>query len=194
MYQIWERNDKVLFFFDDNIMMVYPDERAGFDKVFARFTITNKLDRDQVPHEGVVTRAGPGSSAVFFDNYLVRSQKENNVVVIMPLELNSFLEDLKVLIELGYNGEFKLSQSKEEDGTVKKYLSITGKSPDGKDSIKSYVEIEAIFSREMYPQEIEPKQVKFSFEASLTAQILQKFSQRFVVLGDREARLSFRSS
>jgi len=56
MMTVWDKNDKIFFYFDESNMFIYPDERAGFDKVFARIHIRNELDRSQVPHDGVVTR------------------------------------------------------------------------------------------------------------------------------------------
>jgi len=94
---------------------------------------------------------------VFFANFSIKSQKEKNAIVVIPRDITSFVEDLKVLVDLGYEGSFKLTQNKEMDGTIKKYINITGMSPDGKDVIKSFVEIDPVFQRDQYPEDIEPK-------------------------------------
>ena len=39
--QIWANQDKIYFYFDVDQMIIYPENRAGFDKVFARIHINN---------------------------------------------------------------------------------------------------------------------------------------------------------
>ena len=38
---IWKNDDKIYFYFDADQMIVYPENRTGFDKVFARIHINN---------------------------------------------------------------------------------------------------------------------------------------------------------
>lgn len=39
--QIWRNDDKIFLYFDADQMIVYPESRAGFDKVFARIHVNN---------------------------------------------------------------------------------------------------------------------------------------------------------
>ena len=39
--QIWRNDDKIFFYFDTDQMIIYPENRSGFDKVFARIHIAN---------------------------------------------------------------------------------------------------------------------------------------------------------
>jgi hypothetical protein len=38
---IWSASDKIYFYFDQDQMIIYPEEKGGFDKVFARIHIAN---------------------------------------------------------------------------------------------------------------------------------------------------------
>lgn len=39
--QIWRNDDKIFFYFDSDQLIIYPENRSGFDKVFARIHINN---------------------------------------------------------------------------------------------------------------------------------------------------------
>lgn len=45
--QIWSEGKKeelkIYFYFDTDNLIIYPEERAGFDKIFGRLHIYNKL-------------------------------------------------------------------------------------------------------------------------------------------------------
>ena len=73
--------------------MIYPEEAGGFDKVFARIHITN-----------VYSEGGGG----FFQSYTVKSLKKKSAVLLTPKKLSSFIEDLKVLIDLNADATFIL--------------------------------------------------------------------------------------
>lgn len=100
--QIWRNDDKIFLYFDGDQMIIYPENRSGFDKVFARIHINN-----------VNPQRGEGQN--FFASYQIKSQKEKNAILISPHNLASFIEDLKVLVELGYDAMFKLTQCTNED-------------------------------------------------------------------------------
>ena len=39
--QIWKNDEKIYFYFDQDQMIIYPENRSGFDKIFARIHINN---------------------------------------------------------------------------------------------------------------------------------------------------------
>lgn len=96
-------------------MIIYPESRSGFDKVFARIHINNANPN----------KMNEGQN--FFASYQIKSQKEKNAILISPHNLASFIEDLKVLVELGYDAMFKLTQCTNDD-QVQKFIEITGSS------------------------------------------------------------------
>jgi hypothetical protein len=55
---IWGHDERVYFYFDSEQLIIYPEERRGFDKVFARISIANVIPAQQA--------AGVGS---FFSSY-----------------------------------------------------------------------------------------------------------------------------
>lgn len=104
--QIWKNDERIYFYFDTDQLIIYPEQRHGFDKIFARLHVTAKD---------------------FFGSYQIKSQKEKSAILVSPHSLQSFLSDLKVLEELGYDALFKLAQCTSSDtGQVQKYLEITG--------------------------------------------------------------------
>ena len=42
-------------------------------------------------------------------NYTIKSQKEKNAVLIAPQSLSAFIDNLKVLVDLNYEAQFKLT-------------------------------------------------------------------------------------
>ena len=151
--QIWKNDEKIYFYFDVDQLIIYPESRQGFDKIFARLHITA---RD------------------FFHNYQIKSQKEKSAILISPHSLSSFLSDLKVLEELGYDALFKLAQcTNGETGQVQKYLEITGfsgnqgsmgASKERGEQVRSFVQIDAHFDKALFPECIEDKQVEFDID------------------------------
>ena len=108
-------------------MIIYPENRTGFDKVFARIHINNANPK-----------MGEGQN--FFASYQIKSQKEKNAILISPHNLASFLEDLKVLVELGYDAMFKLTQCNQGE-VIQKFVEITGSSGPAKEkeTVRSFV-------------------------------------------------------
>jgi hypothetical protein len=41
--QIWGHDERIYFYFDSEQLIIYPEERRGFDKVFARISIANVI-------------------------------------------------------------------------------------------------------------------------------------------------------
>ena len=146
--QIWGHDETIYFYFDNNNVVIYPETRGGFDKVYARIHIAD-----------VYKDNGIG----FFYSYTVKSMKEKNSVLIKPLKLASFIEDLKVLVDLSNDATFKLIQSADnEEGIKKQYIEITGQSKEFVGSnFKTYVEVSTIFQADLYPEELQPKEVSF---------------------------------
>ena len=65
--------------------------------------------------------------------------------MISPKVLSYFIETLKVLVDLNYEAQFKLTQSN-QDGEIKKYLDVTGSgSSQGKEVVRSFIEINCHF-------------------------------------------------
>ena len=80
---------KIYFYFDVDNVIIYPEERGGFDKIFGRLHIQNKLQQGFFHSD-----ADQG----FFSNYTIKSMKEKCAVLLSPLKMSRFIEDLKVLI------------------------------------------------------------------------------------------------
>ena len=99
--QIWTQSgrkddsEKIFFYFDADYVVIYPEEAGGFDRVFARIHINNVFNEN-----------GGG----FFSSYTVKSLKKKSAVLLTPKKLSSFIEDLKVLIDLNADATFKLIQ------------------------------------------------------------------------------------
>lgn len=75
--------------------------------------------------------------------------------MISPQSLPHFIENLKVLVDLGYEAQFKLTQSNSpETGEVRKYIDITGSTPATKDVVRCFIEINCYFDVALYPEEI----------------------------------------
>ena len=77
-------------------MVIYPAERSGFDKVYARIHISNLT-------------AAHGGGGGFFKSFSIKSLKPKNAVLVSPKSLKGFIEDLKVLVDLGYDAYFRLT-------------------------------------------------------------------------------------
>ena len=124
-------------------MVIYPkDKSGGFDRVFARIHVSNLLN----------THGGG-----FFKSFTIKSIKAKNAVLIAPLSLKDFIEDLKILIDLNYDASFRLTQMvSEEDGQKKQYIEIAGNCSEGVgNTFRSFVEVACHFSEQMYPEELD---------------------------------------
>ena len=142
---IWQHSaedEQIFFYFDAENMVIYPAERGGFDRVFARIHISN-----------LTSSHGGG----FFKSFTIKSLKQKNAVLVSPKNIRSFIEDLKVLIDLNDDANFRLTQSSDsEDGIKKQYIEITGICAEiAGSTFKSYVEVACHFSEQQYPEELQ---------------------------------------
>lgn len=80
-------------------MILYPEDKGGFDRVYTRIHIRN----------AAAAGDGQASSGNFLTNYTIKSQKEKNAILISPQSLTQFIDNLKVLVDLGYEAQFKLT-------------------------------------------------------------------------------------
>jgi hypothetical protein len=80
-----------------------------------------------------------------------------------------------VLVELGYDALFKLTQTSQED-EVRKFIDITGSSNLNKDIVRSFVEIDAHFDTSLFPDLMDSKEVEFSLDGNTCSSVLQKFN------------------
>lgn len=163
-------------------MVIYPEERAGFDKVFARIHIANQLNAEL-----------GGGGSTFFHKYEIKSMKEKSAILVTPKKISSFIEDLKVLIDLECSGSFKLTQQTdtENGGAKKQFLEISGTSDRIRGVLTSFVEITAIFQKNLYPEKLATKEVEFSLDSQVCYSALGKFAQRLGVLSDEVATIGF---
>ena len=70
----WDKSmdDKIYFYFDDESIVIYPCEKGGFDKIYARIKVEVKSS-DQNS---------------FFSEYLIKSLKEKNAMLVAPKRLS----------------------------------------------------------------------------------------------------------
>lgn len=178
MNQIWGTTpERIFFYFDTDCMIVYPEDKGGFDRVYARIHIRNLPGETQGP---------------FLSNYTIKSQKEKNAILVAPQSLAQFIDNLKVLVDLGYEAQFKLTQSNSaETGEVRKYIDITGSTPATKDVVRCFIEINCFFDVALYPEEITQKEVNFVLDSPTCQCVLTKFAQRFNIISDDFAKLVF---
>jgi hypothetical protein len=100
-----------------------------------------------------------------------------------------------VLVDLGYEAQFKLTQSNSPDtGEVRKYIDITGSTPATKDVVRCFIEINCFFDIGLYPEEIQPKEVYFQLDSPTCQCVLTKFAQRFNIISDEFAKIVFTNS
>jgi hypothetical protein len=161
-------------------MVIYPQEKAGFDKVFARIHIRNQNEQ-----------------ASFFANYQIKSQREKNAIVIQPKNIKSFIDDLKILVNLNYESNFKLTQV-QKDNEVVKYIEISASQSGGRSDrdtiVRTYIEVNTIFSTNLYPDMVSDKEASFSFDTQQTNFLLNRFAQRFEAVGDKIANIGFKKT
>lgn len=94
--------DQIMFYFDEDTIIFYPAERAGFDKIFSRILLS-----------GI---AGDGK---FFTSYTIKSLKEKSAILISPKSINQFIVNLKSLVDSHYDASFKLTQLTDDSGAKK---------------------------------------------------------------------------
>jgi len=180
---IWAHSgdeEQVFFYFDSENMVIYPSERGGFDKVYARIHISNLT----------------GSHGCFFKSFTIKSLKKKNAVLVAPKSLKGFIEDLKVLVDLNYDAAFRLTQSADaEDGVKKQYIEVTGTQTEHLgNTFKSYIEVSCHFSEQQYPEELDQKEVDFQIDSTTCSMFLAKFANRFSILSDEVASINFLSA
>lgn len=103
----------------------------------------------------------------FFTSYQIKSQKDRCAILISPHDLPGFIQDLKILGELNYDAQFKLTQCQTDD-QVQKFIEITGYSSQSKEreTVRSFVQIDAHFDKQLFPEEIESKNIEFGIDSS----------------------------
>ena len=69
MNQIWggSGGEKIYFYFDQDCMIIYPEDKGGFDRVYARIHIRN------APPAGGNEGSGMGIQSNFLSNYTIKS-------------------------------------------------------------------------------------------------------------------------
>lgn len=67
--QYWEKNldEKILFYFDEECIVIYPSEKGGLDKIYARIHITNSCG---------------GDNFKFCSTYQIKSLKEKSAILV----------------------------------------------------------------------------------------------------------------
>lgn len=122
-------------------------------------------------------------------------------MLVSPKSLKGFIEDLKVLVDLSYDGAFRLTQSADpadEGGQKKQYIEISGHASGEVDvgagaggNFKSYVEVGCFFSESSYPKDLEGGEVEFCVDSTTCSMFLGRFAQRLGVLADEMASVTF---
>ena len=178
MVSIWKAGERIDIYFDDKSIVIYPEEKQGFEQLFGKIYII------PIPHAESATLFG------FMSTYKWVSQQENNAITISPLKFNEFLDGLKVLSDLGYDGNFKLTQRDSANG-VRKYLQIDGVHEERTEALKYFVEIETIFEPTRYPSEIIPKEITFEVDNVLNEFFFHKFLDRYLLMRDETVNITF---
>ena len=79
--QIWgtsgaQSSERIFFYFDTDNMIIYPEDKGGFDRVYARIHIRN-----------TPTDSSAAAQGNFLTNYTIKSQKEKNAILVSPQSL-----------------------------------------------------------------------------------------------------------
>ena len=106
------------------------------------------------------------------------------------MSLATFLDNIKVLSELGYDAYFKLTQTT-NNGEIKKYIDIVGSIPTTKDCVRSFVEINCFFDLNLYPDTPTKKEVEFTVDSHFCQGIFDRFHKRFNIVADDQAKIIF---
>jgi hypothetical protein len=72
--QIWggSGSERIFFYFDQDCMIIYPEDKGGFDRVYARIHIRNAPPTPTGGNEG--SSMGGGSiHSNFLSNYTIKS-------------------------------------------------------------------------------------------------------------------------
>jgi len=74
---------------------------------------------------------------------------------------------------------FKLTQCTTED-QVQKFIEITGSCGGSREreTVRSFVQIDAHFDKALFPEEIEQKDIEFGLDTATCTNVLSKFRQR----------------
>eukprot|EP00347_Sterkiella_histriomuscorum_P007817 403347449 len=177
---LWGNAERILFYFDNDQMIIYPEEKGGFDRVYARIHILN-------------THQKSGDGQHFFTNYSIKSQKDKNAILIQVTNLPTFIDNLKILVDLGYDAILKLTQMQQEK-EIKKYIDITGISASTKEMVRSFIEITCHFDLNLFPEQISQKQVNFIIDAQACQSVLQKFTSRLNIISDEYGKICFKAT
>ena len=178
MVSIWKTGERINIYFDERSIVIYPEEKQGLDQLFGKIFII------PIPNAELSTLFG------FMTKYKCVSQQENNAILVSPHRFNDFLEGVKVLSDLGYDGEFKLTQKDYNKG-LRKYLLIQGVHEERNEAISNYVEIETIFDPKRFPVEIIPKEITFDIDQIVNEYFFHKFLDRFSLIKDESVELTF---
>ena len=78
-----------------------------------------------------------------------------------------------MLVELGYDAMFKLTQCNQGD-QIQKFVEITGSSGPAKEkeTVRSFVQIDALFDKSKFPEEIEQKDVTYEVDGNTCSNVL----------------------
>lgn len=60
--------------------------------------------------------------------------------------------------------------------------------------MRSFVQIDAHFDKQLFPEEIESKNIEFGIDSSTCQNVLMKFRDRLAILSDDMATISFEAS
>jgi len=119
--------------------------------------------------------------------------KEKSAILITPKRISSFIEDLKVLLDLGYDAAFKLTQQDGADGIKRQFLEIIGSCGKADNVFKTNIEITTIFSTNLYPDVLDTKEIEFPLDPTTCQMTFSKFAQRLNILSDEVASITFAS-
>ena len=116
---------------------MYPTNQVGFDKIYARIVITDAKES-------------------FFSEYSIQSLKEKNAIMVRPQKMSDLMEKLRTLVNNDYDGQFKLTQKKNEEGEKQAYLEVQGTTKQDAGNIyRNLVKIAPVF--DAHPQELDKK-------------------------------------
>lgn len=119
-----------MFYFDEDTVIIYPADKAGFDKIYARVHITNINGVDRL-----------------FQSYTIKSLKEKSAIVISPKSIDKMISNLKTLVDSNYDASFKLTQVTDENNAKRQYLEVVGSVADGtlQAIFRNMIEISTVF-------------------------------------------------
>ena len=81
----------VYFYIDEDSMIIYPPQCAGFDRIFARLLITDLSDT--------------------LDDFKIESQQPKNAVVFTPEKFQDFIDFMKICGNNDFKAKFHLKQT-----------------------------------------------------------------------------------